>query len=73
MSVVIKKMVETRYSSAIPTGDVRPGMGLLAPAPKYLVVTLLLAGLLVNAVMVLVVFAARRSRTRLQSELGGSI
>jgi 4-amino-4-deoxy-L-arabinose transferase-like glycosyltransferase len=51
----MKKMVETRYSSAIPTGDVRPGMGLLTPAPKYLVVTLLLAGLLVNTVMVLVV------------------
>lgn len=48
-------MIETRYASAISTGDVSPGMGLLTPAPKYLIVTLLLAGLLVNAVMVLVV------------------
>jgi 4-amino-4-deoxy-L-arabinose transferase-like glycosyltransferase len=52
---VLKEMVETRNSSAIPSGDVRPGMGLLTPPPKYLIVTLLLAGLLVNAVMVLVV------------------
>src|ERR1700721_401364 len=54
-SAVIKKMIETRHSSAIATGDVRPGMGPLRAAPKYLIVTLLLAGLPNNAVMVLVV------------------
>jgi 4-amino-4-deoxy-L-arabinose transferase-like glycosyltransferase len=48
-------MVEARYSSAIPTGEVSPGTVRRTPAPNHVTITLLLAGLLMNAVMVLVV------------------
>jgi 4-amino-4-deoxy-L-arabinose transferase-like glycosyltransferase len=47
-------MLETWNLVATQAGDAKTAKSLLAPAPRYLIVTLLIAGLVVNAAIVLV-------------------
>jgi 4-amino-4-deoxy-L-arabinose transferase-like glycosyltransferase len=66
-------MLASQHLADLPSSETETGKGLFAPAPKYRIFTLLVAGLLVNAAMVLLVLPRTGGLLESSPRTGGAL